>query len=164
MYKSYTALLARQCFSCRFVRSKEKGFTLVELMIVLAILVFLIAVSLPLAINFYQTRQLDIHTQGIVQALRRAQMKAMSVEADSSFGVYITSDQYILFKGDTYAARDVGYDETFDLPENLSVSGLSGVVFSRLKGAPSSTGTTILTIDNRSGSVNINEIGRVNYE
>lgn len=130
---------------------------------VIGILAFLIVVSLPLAINFYKTRQLDVHENGIVQALRRAQLKAMSIEADSSFGIYITSGQYILFRGDSYSPDDP-YNEVFDLPDNLSVAGLSEIVFSRLRGTPSDTGTITLTIDNQSGTININEVGRINYE
>lgn len=132
-------------------------------MIIIGILALLITISLPLTINFYKTRALDVHEQGIVQTLRRAQLKAMSVEADSSFGAYITSGQYVLFKGSSYATRDPAYDEVFDLPDNLQVSGLSEVVFSKLRGTPSDTGTIILTIDNQTETININEIGRINY-
>lgn len=130
---------------------------------VIGILAFLIIVSLPLAISFYKTRQLDVYEQSIVQALRRAQLKAMSVERDSSFGVYIASDKYVLFKGNSYDIRDSAFDEIFDLPDNLSISGVSEVVFSKLKGVPSNTGTITLAIDNRSGTININETGRINY-
>lgn len=145
------------------VKYKVRGFTLVELMMVIAILVLLITVSLPLAINFYKTRTLDVYEQGFVQALRRAQLKAMSVEADFSFGVYIGSDQYVLFRGNSYLARDIAYDEVFDLPDNLLVQGLSEIVFSKLRGIPSNTGDITLTINNQTETININEMGRINY-
>lgn len=141
----------------------KKGFTLVELVLVIGILALLIVVSLPLAINFYKTRQFDVHENGIVQALRRAQLKAMSVEEDCAFGVRITSDQYVLFRGNSYAMRDSAFDEVFDLPDNLQVSGISEIVFSKLRGIPFSTGTITLTIDNQSEAININEMGRINY-
>ena len=143
--------------------SKAKGFTLVELLMVLGILALLIVVSLPLTVNFYKTRQLDVHEQGIVQALRRAQLKAMSIERNSAFGVYLTSTQYVLFKGSSYAARDTSYDEVFDLSGNLSVSGLSEIVFSKLNGTTTDTGTITLSIDDKTESININEMGRINY-
>ena len=142
---------------------KKKNFTLVELIMVMGILALLTVISLPLAINFYRTRQLDVHENGIVQVLRRAQLKAMSVEDDSSFGVYITPDRYVLFKGDSYSARDFTYDEIYELPSNLSVSGISEIVFSRLRGVPSNTGNIILAINNKSEIININELGTINY-
>lgn len=142
---------------------KEKGFTLVELILVIGIFALLIIISSPFGINFYQTRQLDVHLNGIVQALRRTQLKSMSIDSDSSFGVYIDYNKYVLFKGASFATRDALYDEVFDLPENLSITGLSEIVFSKLKGVPSDIGTITLTIDNRSEAININEVGRINY-
>ncbi len=132
-------------------------------MMAMAVLALLIAVSLPLALSFYKTRQLDVCENGIVQALRRAQLKAMSVEADSTFGVYISSNQYVLFKGSSYATRDTAYDEVTDLPANLQISGLSEIVFSKLNGTTLNTGNITLTIDNRSETININALGRINY-
>ena len=143
----------------------KAGFTLVELMMVMGILALLITISLPLAINFYKTRQLDVVENGIVQALRRAQLKSMAMENDSPFGVYISNDskKYILFKGSSYAARDSAYDEIFDLSANLLVSGLSEIVFSKLKGASSAIGNITLTIDSQTETININETGRIDY-
>ena len=142
---------------------KTKGFTLVELLMVVAVLGLLIMVSLPPAINFYKSRQFEVAQSGIVQTLRRAQLKAMSLEADSSFGVYITPSQYVLFKGSSYTTRDSAFDEVFDLSDNLSVTGLSEIVFSKLRGIPSDTGNISLTIDSLKAAININEVGRINY-
>lgn len=130
---------------------------------VLGILALLIVISLPLAINFYNTRSLDIYEQGIVQALRRSQLKAMAVENDSSFGVYITSTQYVLFKGGSYLGRDANFDEVSNLPKNLLISGLSEIVFSKLNGTTADTGTITLTVGEKVETININELGRINY-
>ena len=146
-----------------FSIANGRGVSLLELMIVIGISALLVAVSLPLAINFYKTRQLDVHHQGIVQALRRAQSKATAIEDDSSFGVYLTSEQYVLFKGNSYDSRDFAYDEDFNLPDNLVITGLSEIVFSKLEGIPSDTGTINLTIDGQSETISINEVGRINY-
>ena len=143
--------------------SPKKGFTLVELMIVIGILILLIAGSSSLAINFYRDRQIDVHENGIVQVLRRAQLKAMSIETDSSFGIYIAPNQYVLFKGNSYTTRDPTYDEVFNLPKNLSITGISEIVFSKLRGTPSGTGNITLIINDKSETININEVGRINY-
>jgi len=112
------------------------GFTLLEILLVIGILAILISFLLPIGLNFYKSQQLDTQTQAIIQTLRRAQLKAMAIELDSSFGVYLTDDNYTLFKGNSYTIRDLQYDEVFDLPEIINVSGLSEVVFLKSEGLP----------------------------
>jgi len=115
---------------------KSNGFTLLEILIVVGIIAVLMSLSLPLGLDFYRGQQLETQSQEIVQTLRRAQLKAMSVEDDSSFGVYFTDDNYTLFKGSSYTTREFQYDEVFNLSLILTLSGLSEVVFSKLEGAP----------------------------
>jgi len=139
------------------------GFSLIELIMVIGVLGFLMVVSVPLGVNFYRTRQLDVYEGSMVQALRRAQLKSMSVENDSSFGVYVKPGQYTLFKGTSYITRDTVYDEVFDLPASLQVSGLSEIVFDKLNGTSVNTGTITLTVDSKTEDISINEMGRINY-
>lgn len=141
-----------------------KGLTLSEILIVIAIIAILISFTLPLGLDFYRNQQLETQSQGVIQALRRAQLKAMSVEDDSRFGVYLTNDNYTLFKGSSYLTRDVVFDEVFDLPIIITVSGLREIVFSKLEGKPNVTGNIILSGDSDSRTININEMGRINYE
>jgi len=141
-----------------------KGLTLSEILIVVAIIAILISFTLPLGLDFYRSQQLETQSQGVIQALRRAQLKAMSVEDDSRFGVYLTNDNYTLFKGSSYLTRDVNFDEVFDLPMIINVSGLTEVVFFKLEGKPNVTGNIILSGDSDSRTININEMGRINYE
>lgn len=143
-----------------------KGFTLLEILLIILIVIFLAALTIPLGLNFYKNQQLYAHTQGILQTLRRAQVKATSVELDSNFGVYITNDNYTLFKGNFYEEvdRDTQYDEIFDLPRIITVSGLLEVVFLKFEGNPSVTGNISINSDGQSRTININEVGRINLE
>lgn len=141
-----------------------KGFAFVELLIVIAIIAILLALTIPLGIRFYSRQQFGSTTEEVIQALRRAQLKSMS-QTDYSFGVYVGSGQtgqYILFRGDSYDSRDD--EEIFDISSNISFSGLPEIVFSKLEGIPSVTGDIILTNDGDSRTININGRGRVNYE
>ena len=144
----------------------EKGFTLIEVLLIIAIIIALALLTLPIGINFYKTQQLDTVTNGIIQALRRAQLKAMS-QTNDNFGIYLGSGQtgqYSLFKGDSYEDRTD--EEVFDIINSISFSGVSEVVFSKLQGLPTLTGSgddIILTADSETRIININEIGRINY-
>jgi len=113
-----------------------KGFTLIEILITIFLIVILASFIVSVGLNFYKSQQLEVYSQAVLQTLRRAQSKTVSVELDSSFGVYLTNNNYTLFKGNSYDTRDVQYDEVFDLPEIIKVSGLSEVVFLKTEGLP----------------------------
>jgi len=138
-----------------------KGFTLLEILVVVGLVAVLISAVLGFGLEFYKTQQLNVRVQGIVQTLRRAQQKAMAVENDSNFGVFLTNNNYTLFKGNTYVQRDIQYDEVMDLPQVLTVSGIQEVVFSKLEGIPSAIGDIILSNGIETRTIEINEIGRI---
>lgn len=139
-----------------------KGFTLIEILLVIAIIVILAAILVPLGLDFYKRQQLQAHSQQILQTLRRAQLKAMAVEEDSSFGVYITNDGYILFKGISYLNRDPQYDEIFELPSIITINDPpKEIVFSKLEGKPSLIGDIVLNSDDESRTINVNKFGRI---
>jgi len=142
-----------------------RGFTLVEFFLILIIILFILALLLPLGFNFYKGQQLQICSQQILQALRQAQSKAMGIEADSNFGVYFdnANQKYILFKGSSYVPGDPDNEE-FDLPSIITVTGASGVVFSKLKGIPNFIGDITIRNNDSIKTININEIGRINLE
>lgn len=116
------------------LHNKIKGFTLVEIILVVSIFIILTAVLVPIGLGFYANQQLESNTQELIFNLRRAQEKSMSVEEDSSFGIYFEDDKYILFKGNSYSERDFSYDEVFVLPRIINREGDSEIVFSKFNG------------------------------
>lgn len=142
-----------------------KGFTLIEIFLTIIIILLLVTLVLPLGLDFYKRQQLQVYSQQILYTFRKAQLKAMASEADSSFGVYITNDNYTLFKGNSYAARNSQYDEVFDLPMIITVQDSpKEFTFSKFKGKPNITGNIILNSDSQSQTITINEVGRINPE
>lgn len=146
-----------------YVFSSSKGITLFEVILTIAIFALLIGFSLPFTVNLYQEREFDVHLKSIAQSLRRAQLRAMAGEGESSFGIYFGPHQYVLFKGDSYAGRDTAFDELFELPDDFSISGISELIFSRIKGIPSDRGDITLTSGDKLGTINVNEVGMINY-
>lgn len=134
-----------------------------EALIVIAILAFLIGISLPITVNFYNARQFDTHLNNVVQSLREAQSKAKAGQEESSFGVFFQLHNYVLFKGESYSQRDANYDQTHELPDNIFITGLSEIVFSRIKAVPSAIGDIVLTSGEKVKTITINEIGMINY-
>ncbi len=147
----------------------QKGLTIVEILIVISILGFLIAAVAPLYYSFSVSEQLNTETQELLQTLRRAQIRAISGEADLRFGVYFLSNQYILFAGNSYATRDSDFDEVYNLSPTLflswSLGGPSEVVFNKVKGTPSVVGTVTLTsVNNKTKTLSINQVGKIDFE
>lgn len=140
----------------------RKSFTLVEIILVVAIFGILIGLSLPFTLKFYQVQQLDSTFQSIVQTIRRAQFQAMANEFDSDFGFYFSADQYFLFRGPSYIARTD--EESFDLPKEITRAGLWEIVFKKLTGLPNTAGYISISSAGLTRIISINQLGRINYE
>ena len=134
-----------------------RGFTVPELLIVMAIGIILTAASVPIYSNFQVKVQLNESTTQAVQTLRVAREYSVSRYKDSAWGVLIdinlaADDGYILYKGDSYATRDVDYDRAFSLDPSLSFInigfGLTGanidINFSKGLGVPNNVGSMVM--------------------
>jgi len=121
----------------------RRGFTLLELVLVIAIIGGVTAISIP-AYRDYQIRSdLNIAAEQITQALGRAQLLSQAGQHGMSWGFSVP--QSTLFAGQSYAVRIAPHDERYPIPETIGTSGLSEVWFTRVEGVPSATGTIILT-------------------
>lgn len=134
---------------------RQAGFTLVEMLIVLAIAFLLFGVVGSIASNTYPKNQLRSEMQTVVQTLRQAQALTIARKHDSIWGAHMTSTDVTLFAGSSYATRDTQYDRVHTFPSGISVSGLTDVVFEAFRGTTTQTGTITLTSDATSESVSI---------
>lgn len=141
-----------------------QGFTLLEILLVVGIIGVLIILTLPVGLDLYKNQQLEVNSRTILQTLRRAQLKAMSIESDANYGVYLSDESFILFKGSSYFGRDSQYDQVFDLPQAITISGMQEVVFTKLTGKPKSIGFININSDGKRRVININRMGRMNLQ
>lgn len=148
----------------RLLNRSTSGFTLIETLLVVAVLSILTGLSVPLFQQTQVQNDLDTSVLTLTQSLRRAQLLSQAVEGDATWGVSVQSGGITLFKGASYAARDPLLDESFSLAASLTPSGLSEVVYSKLDGLPLATGTVTLTSTaNQTKSVTINAKGTLSY-
>lgn len=125
---------------------RRSGFALLEVLLVIAILGMIGGFSVPMYRDFQIRSDLDSSTEQVTQGLAKARLMAQSGEQDSAWGFYIPAG--ILFKGDSYESRDEQYDETYPMPSTITSSGPTEVSYSKLIGAPSETGSIVLTTIN----------------
>jgi prepilin-type N-terminal cleavage/methylation domain-containing protein len=152
----------------------NSGFTLIELVIVIAIISVLIAIVIPNFFSFNKSSNLDNSVREFISVLKLAQNKTLSSENYDQYGVYlntgISPNQYIIFKGTDYASRDTSFDQLYSLPEiiefyNVNLSGGNQIIFDRLTGASNSGDISIrLKIDiNQNKTVYISSSGTISF-
>ncbi len=150
----------------------NKGLTIIELTVSVGLIGLLSILAVPALRVFQQQQGVDQQAQEIVGALRSAQNKTLASEGSSSYGVYFntatTPHQYALFKGSTFATRDVSADELHTFPAtleifNVNVAG-SQVVFDRLTGLTSQPGDISLRLksdNSQTRTVYIESVGQI---
>jgi len=136
---------------------KDKGFTLVEILTVIGILIIITATAIPIFHSFYMGLDLTNITKELTQTLILAQNKTLTSEGDGQWGIYFATSssphQFTLFKGANYAARDTSFDKTYKLPKTVEIyeinlEGGSEVVFERVSGETSNIGNLNLRLIN----------------
>ncbi len=142
------------------MRMHRAGFTFIELLLSIALITIIVSVSTPVVVAFQRQSHLN-SAKGVVQeAWHRAQAMSQSGEGDSAWGVNVTAGSVIVFKGASFALRDVLYDEGYDIAPSINANGLVEVVFSKLTGFPQSSGTLTLTdTNNDTQTISINVKG-----
>lgn len=136
------------------------GFTLLELLLSIALIIIVAGVSAPVVVAFQRQNYLNIAKTVIVESWRRAQVVSQAGEGDTTWGVQVGIGTVTVFKGTSFAVRDPLYDEVYDIAPSISPSGAVEIVFSKLTGFPQSSGTLILTdTNNDTQAMSINAKG-----
>lgn len=144
--------------------TKKRGFALIELILVIALIAALAGLSIPVYQSFQVKNDIDIAANTLTQELKRAQILSQASDGDTSWGVKSQSGSIVLFKGASYSGRDAAYDETFSLPSTITPSGATEIVYAKFTGLPQATGTITLTAStNETRTITINSKGAVSY-
>jgi prepilin-type N-terminal cleavage/methylation domain-containing protein len=151
----------------------SRGFTMVELLIAIAIAILLLSAAMSLQGNYGASSQLYSANIQVLQTLRIAREKSIAGLNNSPHGVFfehnaIAKDRIILYQGTSYALRDPLYDREVVFPLVLSVSSTltnNDITFSRGMGIPNNIGTITLTHEGGINAVlSVNILGVVNEE
>lgn len=122
-----------------------KGFTLIEILIVIGILLIVLFIGLSTLPAFNKKVELDTFTENIISSLSLSRAKTLSSKDEARYGVHFEQNKIVLFKGTDYAS---GSDyKVIIAPASVEVGsitlngGTSDVVFKRLTGETDGYGT-----------------------
>ena len=128
------------------------GFTLIELLLVIAIISILSVSAAPFLTRLIWTNNLEVASDKVVGAIRKAQNYAMNGKNDTSWGVCLSQGKLRLFAGTCLTPT---YKEDYDLT-GVNISGLNETTFAGdagKRGEPS--GALTITISGNLGSTQI---------
>lgn len=141
-----------------------RGFTLPEILLSLVLLGVIAGMGLPMYRTFLIRNDLDIAATTLAQNLRRAQSLSWANDGDMTWGVRVGVGSILLFKGQSYVLRDSSFDENTSIPTSIVPSGIYEIVFAKVTGLPTATGTFRFTSSaNEIRTITINEKGTVEY-
>jgi Tfp pilus assembly protein FimT len=144
----------------------RKGITLIELLISIALIIAISLISTSFFNRFFAENSAANLTDQIIMSARKAQMYSMMSKENSTWGIsYSTTTKKIyMFKGASFSSRTTSFDEVFDVPGSVVISGFKETIFSETKGLPNVTSTIILSKNNTTTSIVINLQGIISVQ
>ncbi len=144
-----------------------RGFTLMEMAIVMAILILLVAIVVPSFSRYRKVQILKSETEHLVLLLREARSRTLSSENSLQYGVYVTSNSVTMFSGSAYVSGASGnqttaVDSAVTLTPSLAGGG-NTILFKRLSGATDQSGTIVVAVvgDTTQHTVTISSLGLI---
>jgi len=139
--------------------SLNRGFTLIEIVIVIAILAVVMSVGLMLGIDAYRSSLSRSERDQVVALLANARSRAMANVNQSAWGVCTNGSDYVLFAGTCGSGG-----QTTPIGTGASVVGLAspGVTFAQLSGDTTATTITV-TQQSKVSTIQINAAGTINW-
>jgi Tfp pilus assembly protein FimT len=138
-------------------KQNNSGFTIVELLLILAIVAIMSAATTPFMSRIVSQNNMDVTVDNIISSLRKAQSYSVNGRDGSSWGVCIYNSSVIrMFSG---TCGSPTHSEDFSIPSSIDVTGFSEVTFSKLRGDASSTQTITITSPLETMTIDINAVG-----
>lgn len=124
----------------------KKAFTLIEIVITIAIISILIGISMTVFRALTDKQTIDRDVENVVSYLLRARNQTITGENNENYGVYFASSSVTLFQGKEFGEASTT-DLIFDLNNRTYLNsihltdGVTFLYFNKVSGAPSATGT-----------------------
>lgn len=140
--------------------SASNGATLIEIIVVIGIAGILLGVGIPLTWDFYLQSELRAERSNVVAYLRAARTRAMSNKGETTHGVAVAGNNFVIFEGSSYAGRNMSRDQLFPRSPGITATGTTEVVFAQLSGRSASS-TMLLASPSGGAAVRVNAEGLI---
>ena len=151
---------------------KLKAFTLVEVILTVTILMIGIGAGVSWTLQAINSVELQSATESVVSLVRNAQAAAQKNYEDKNQGIFLESNKYSYFMGDSYDLSAAEDRQEFELPQGIEIAevnlngGLEEIVFQKGKGDTEEYGSFKL-LHSASGdyfTVSIFPLGLIDFE
>jgi prepilin-type N-terminal cleavage/methylation domain-containing protein len=148
----------KNCSQKLFCGNNLDGFTLIELILVVAIVSILAVSSAPFITRMIWTNNLEVAGDKMVAAIRKAQTYAMNGKGNTIWGICWYQQKVRMFSG---SCSTPTYKEDYDMT-GVTVSGFNEITFSGdagRRGEPSVPLSVTVSGNLGSTTINLNNAG-----
>lgn len=154
------------------IKRKKKlsssGYTLIELILVLAVIALVTALVMPFTFSNIQTANLEEEMNLLVSQLQLAQLNAYSGQENLPYGVNFATDKYTYFRGPNLGSGELIAEIELEANmnfENINISGGGNeITFPVGDIQPSTNGTVELIFQQHTARLTTNSEGLIYYE
>ena len=140
------------------------GFTLIEVVVVMALISGIAALGFNIGIDVYRSSSLGTERNLIVSSLEKARSLAVTNTGGSAYGLYIENNKHTIFRGTSFASRTADFDLEIENSSIITATGTTEFVFERLSGDGLASGTITLTDDTGlSRTITVNNEGGIDW-
>lgn len=128
-----------------------KGFTLIEVLVALAIVAILAVIGINSFSNFNAQEALSVEAEKVVSLLAAARAETLAAKGGAQYGVHFEERRVVLFQGAAYNASDPT-NRIQELHRAVKIANIeladggSEVVFAKLTGATAQSGSAALAL------------------
>lgn len=142
----------------------DKGFTLVEIILVVAIIAFIGALGVVVGIDTYSRYIFRSNIDKVVVLLQKARSSAINNINEQKYGVYLDTENFVLFRGNGYVSSD-SFNYRVEKSETSKVENTCGdkIIFEQLTGNVVTECKITITEGGKISTIEVNSQGGINY-
>ncbi len=131
---------------------KGRGFTMIEMLVVIALSVFVIGLTASAFVGLSNNQSLDKDVGSVTSVIQKARANSLNAKNGSEHGVKFATSSITLFEGTVYnssATSNVVYNISSKvvMSQIQLTGGASSLYFQQINGKPSATGTIMYRLN-----------------